>query len=261
MVAMGSSSLSALAAATLLVSVAAEAIPTVTLPGYGNKMPLVSLGTGGFDIAQARNVTELALVQAGYRAIDTAHDYGCQKGVGAALIAAAKKGVPRDSVFLTTKVRHAVRDACRCRSAAADASRPQIPGCTVPAPFEPCHEANDWAATKALIAADLKMLKVRAPADADTMLTRFAAADDGCRRRRTSTFCSFTSRRSWAATFQPTARSSGASGPRWRAPSALSKPRPSASAVRLPLRSCSCLLRLPVRMLTKAELQTTARLA
>ena len=106
MVAMGSSSLSALAAATLLVSVAAEAIPTVTLPGYGNKMPLVSLGTGGFDIAQARNVTELALVQAGYRAIDTAHDYGCLTGVhnGIADWLAASATHKRGDFFLTSKV-------------------------------------------------------------------------------------------------------------------------------------------------------------
>lgn len=62
-------------------------------------MPLLGLGTW-----QLRHQTEDRIcdaVEAGYRLIDTSGDYHTQRGIGAAL---RRCGLPRESIYLTTKV-------------------------------------------------------------------------------------------------------------------------------------------------------------
>jgi len=63
-------------------------------------MPLLGFGTWQIEDSEATGATEFAL-EAGYRHIDTATGYGNEAGIGKALASAA---LPRDSVFLTTKL-------------------------------------------------------------------------------------------------------------------------------------------------------------
>ena len=77
-----------------------SASPSVTL-NNGVKMPL--LGFGVFQIPDAeeceRSVYEA--LQTGYRLTDTAAAYGNEKAVGKAL---KRSGIPRDELFVTTKL-------------------------------------------------------------------------------------------------------------------------------------------------------------
>jgi diketogulonate reductase-like aldo/keto reductase len=66
----------------------------------GASMPLLGFGTWQIEDSEATGATEFAL-EAGYRHIDTATGYGNEAGIGKALATAA---LPRDSVFLTTKL-------------------------------------------------------------------------------------------------------------------------------------------------------------
>src|SRR3954471_16886977 len=77
----------------------AQLIPTVTL-NNGVEMP--QLGFGVF-LVPADEVVEpvRAALDAGYRLVDTAALYGNEEGVGRAI---AESGVPRDEIFVTTKV-------------------------------------------------------------------------------------------------------------------------------------------------------------
>lgn len=63
-------------------------------------IPQLGFGVFQVDPATTQQVVETALA-AGYRHIDTAHIYGNEAGVGAALRATS---LPRDEVFVTTKV-------------------------------------------------------------------------------------------------------------------------------------------------------------
>jgi 2,5-diketo-D-gluconate reductase A len=74
--------------------------PTLTLLD-GREMPRLGLGTGPFDDAEAATTVEKAL-GLGYRLLDTAARYGNEVGVGRGVAASA---VPRQDVFVTTKVR------------------------------------------------------------------------------------------------------------------------------------------------------------
>ncbi|MBC2262507.1 aldo/keto reductase [Listeria sp. FSL L7-0091] len=67
----------------------------------GIEMPRVGLGVFQMTPAQAENATKVAL-EAGYRSIDTAQGYNNEEAVGRGLIAS---GIPREEVFITTKVR------------------------------------------------------------------------------------------------------------------------------------------------------------
>jgi len=72
--------------------------PTVTLL-HGAEMPRLGLGTSPMD----DGVTEQAVATAiglGYRLVDTAENYGNERGVGRGL---KTSGVPRDELFVTTK--------------------------------------------------------------------------------------------------------------------------------------------------------------
>src|SRR5947209_3138487 len=73
--------------------------PTVQLT---NGVAMPQLGFGVFQVPDSE--TEAAVVAAlaaGYRGIDTAAIYGNEAGVGAAL---AKSDIPRNELFITTKV-------------------------------------------------------------------------------------------------------------------------------------------------------------
>lgn len=60
------------------------------------------LGYGVFQVPPAETARAVtAALQAGYRSIDTAAVYGNEEGVGAAI---ADSGIPRDELFITTKL-------------------------------------------------------------------------------------------------------------------------------------------------------------
>lgn len=72
---------------------------TVTL-NNGVRMPM--LGYGVYQVSNAEcERCVLGAISVGYRAIDTAQSYGNEEAVGSAV---QKCGVPRDELFLTTKV-------------------------------------------------------------------------------------------------------------------------------------------------------------
>lgn len=75
--------------------------PTVTL-NNGVQIPQIGFGTFQVDEAETQRTVEAAL-EAGYRHIDTAAGYYNEAGVGAAIRAS---GLPRDEVFVTTKLRN-----------------------------------------------------------------------------------------------------------------------------------------------------------
>lgn len=66
------------------------------------EIPSIGLGTLRHRGDQARDLVQLALAE-GYRHVDSAEFYGNEEPVGAALMASS---VPRDEVWLTTKVLH-----------------------------------------------------------------------------------------------------------------------------------------------------------
>ena len=89
----------------------------------GIEMPV--LGYGVFQVSPEEcERCVLNAISAGYRLIDTAQAYYNEEGVGAAV---AKCGVPRNELFLTTKVwitnageekaAHSIDESIRCRRA------------------------------------------------------------------------------------------------------------------------------------------------
>ncbi len=66
----------------------------------GVKIPEIGYGTYKIESPKAEELTRMA-IDAGYRLIDTAAFYGNEEGVGRAIRTC---GVPRDEIFLTTKV-------------------------------------------------------------------------------------------------------------------------------------------------------------
>lgn len=66
----------------------------------GVKMPVLGYGVYQVDPAETERCV-LDAVDVGYRSIDTAQAYGNEEGVGNAIV---KCGVPREELFLTTKV-------------------------------------------------------------------------------------------------------------------------------------------------------------
>jgi len=76
-----------------------NAIPSVTLrPGV--EIPLLGLGTWQASDDEAYQAVRAAL-EIGYRHIDTARAYGNEEAVGRAI---ADSGLPREEVFVTTKL-------------------------------------------------------------------------------------------------------------------------------------------------------------
>jgi 2,5-diketo-D-gluconate reductase A len=78
---------------------AAAAIPTVTLNDE-NAIPVIGLGVGELSNSETEQAVSAAL-EAGYRLIDTAAAYGNEEAVGRAI---ASSGVPREEIFVTTKL-------------------------------------------------------------------------------------------------------------------------------------------------------------
>ena len=72
--------------------------PTVALAN-GVAMPALGLGTSPMGDEEAE-ATVAAAIRAGYRLIDTAENYGNERGVGRGIRAS---GIDRDDVFVTTK--------------------------------------------------------------------------------------------------------------------------------------------------------------
>jgi 2,5-diketo-D-gluconate reductase A len=77
----------------------APAVPTVTL-NDGHSIPVLGLGVGELSDAETERAVSAAL-EAGYRLIDTAAAYGNEAAVGRAV---TSSGIPRDEVFVTTKL-------------------------------------------------------------------------------------------------------------------------------------------------------------
>lgn len=71
--------------------------------GLSNGVRMPRLGLGTYRSAQGGDVeaSVAAALEIGYRSIDTASLYGNEEGIGAALRAS---GVPRDEIFITSKV-------------------------------------------------------------------------------------------------------------------------------------------------------------
>lgn len=90
------------------------AIPTVTL-NDDHTMPVLGVGVADLSPDQAEAAV-LAALEAGYRLVDAAPDAGNEEAVGRAI---AKSGVPRDELYITTRVATAEQgfqssqDACR----------------------------------------------------------------------------------------------------------------------------------------------------
>lgn len=72
--------------------------PTLTLAN-GVEIPQLGLGTWPMNDAEAARAVATAL-ELGYRLIDTAENYGNERGVGEGI---RKASVPRDEIFVTTK--------------------------------------------------------------------------------------------------------------------------------------------------------------
>jgi 2,5-diketo-D-gluconate reductase B len=68
---------------------------------HGARIPIVGFGTMRLK-EDAGTQSILSAIKAGYRHLDTAAHYGNEREVGEAIRAA---GVPREDIFLTTKVR------------------------------------------------------------------------------------------------------------------------------------------------------------
>ncbi len=77
----------------------AAAIPSVAL-NDGNTIPIIGLGVGELSDSETEQ-SVLAALEAGYRLIDTAAAYGNEEVVGRAI---AASGVPREELFVTTKL-------------------------------------------------------------------------------------------------------------------------------------------------------------
>lgn len=75
---------------------------TVDLPVSGRQMPVVGFGVYQIDRAKTTEACRYAL-SAGYRHIDTAQIYHNEEEVGIALL---NCGLPREEIFVTTKIRY-----------------------------------------------------------------------------------------------------------------------------------------------------------
>ena len=69
---------------------------------HGDAIPVLGFGTSPMTGGLSAD-TVVAALKAGYRHIDTARKYGTERAVGDAMRAS---GVPREDIFLTTKVSH-----------------------------------------------------------------------------------------------------------------------------------------------------------
>ena len=94
----------------------AAAIPSVTLNDE-TTMPVIGLGVGELSDSETEQAVSTAL-EAGYRLIDTAAAYGNEAAVGRAI---AASGVPREELFVTTKLATPTRASSHHRTPARPA--------------------------------------------------------------------------------------------------------------------------------------------
>ena len=77
-------------------------LPAMKTIRLNNGVEMPALGFGVFRLSPAEcERCVLDAIETGYRSIDTAQDYQNEEGVGAAI---SKCGIPRDQLFITTKV-------------------------------------------------------------------------------------------------------------------------------------------------------------
>ena len=101
------------------------AVPQRTLH-TGAQMPAIGLGTFGSDHAAPREVAAAVrgALEVGYRHIDCAAVYGNEREIGAVLAEALQGGLPRESLWVTSKLwndKHDPEDAAAaCRQSIAD---------------------------------------------------------------------------------------------------------------------------------------------
>jgi 2,5-diketo-D-gluconate reductase A len=97
------------------MTVSGISVPNVTLNDHRS---IPQLGFGVFQVPpqQTQQTVETAL-EVGYRHIDTAQMYGNEAGVGAAVAAA---GIPRDELWITTKLNNGFHRPDDARRAFAD---------------------------------------------------------------------------------------------------------------------------------------------
>ena len=74
-------------------------VPNVTL-NNGVEMPILGFGVFQIPADETEQAVATAL-EVGYRLIDTAASYGNEEAVGRAL---RRSGIPRDELFVTTKL-------------------------------------------------------------------------------------------------------------------------------------------------------------
>jgi 2,5-diketo-D-gluconate reductase A len=92
--------------------------PNITLP-HGAAIPQMGLGTWPMSSAEAERAVATA-IEAGYRLVDTAYAYGNEPGVGKGMQAS---GVPREELFVTTKLNAEWHGEEEVREAFADSMR------------------------------------------------------------------------------------------------------------------------------------------
>ena len=97
-------------------------IPTLEL-NDGHRIPQLGFGVFKVPADEAQSAVASAL-EAGYRHIDTAAIYGNEEGVGAAI---AASGIPRDELYITTKLWNDRHDGDEA-DAAASGPAPVRPG-------------------------------------------------------------------------------------------------------------------------------------
>jgi 2,5-diketo-D-gluconate reductase A len=99
---------------TLTGESGANSVPVLAL-NDGNTLPVLGLGVGGLNDDETERAVSAAL-EIGVRLIDTAAAYGNEAAVGRAI---AASGIPRDELYVTTKLATAdqgfnkATDACR----------------------------------------------------------------------------------------------------------------------------------------------------
>lgn len=87
-------------------------VPQITL-NDGHTIPQLGYGVFKVDPDETERLVSLAL-ETGYRHIDTAAVYGNEEGVGRAI---ASSGIPRDELFITTKLWNSEQGSARARAA------------------------------------------------------------------------------------------------------------------------------------------------
>ena len=78
-----------------------SSIKDCTQLNNGLQMPWLGFGVLNIEDGQVVEQAVVNALESGYRSIDTATVYGNERGVGRAI---RESGIPREDIFLTTKV-------------------------------------------------------------------------------------------------------------------------------------------------------------